>query len=115
MRRVAATLPAALSLLLLGAHFLRDGALVAVGLCLLLVPVAFVRRAPAVFLTRGVLLIGAGLWISTAVAIARARLDAGAPWIRMAVILAAVALFALVAAWLLPGPRRSAPEDAERT
>jgi len=86
-------IPVTLSLLVLGAHFLRAGSpgLVAASVSaigLLLVPRAWVPRVMTV-----ALLVGAGTWAHTAIDLARIRASLGEPYLRMALILGGVALF----------------------
>ncbi len=91
-------LPVILSLLLLGAHFLRTGTLVLVLGCLLAPTLLFVRR-PWVPRTMQVLLVvGAAEWVRTLWGFAAFRRTHGEPWARMALILGAVALFTLLSA-----------------
>jgi hypothetical protein len=98
-------LPIVFSLLLLGAHFLRDGAtllvVLSVGLCLLL----FVARPWAARTVQIALVLGSLEWVRTLTVLALQRQHAGVPWLRMALILGAVAALALLAAWLFRTPR----------
>jgi hypothetical protein len=94
-------IPALFSLLLLGAHFLRFGHVVLVACCLLLGIPLFIRRTAAQAIVSWVLGAGALIWIWTLVGDARERLAFGEPWIRLVVILGAVALFTAWSAWLL--------------
>jgi hypothetical protein len=101
-------LPAILSSLLLAAHFLRTGNMLLVTASaalplLMLVPSRYARYA-----LQGLLLLGAVEWIRTTIALAEFRIQLGAPWARMAAILATVTLFTIASALLVP--RR----DAER-
>lgn len=96
-------IPAVLSALVLAAHFLRAGRPLATASLVMLPILFFVRTRWAVLASRGILLAGAAVWVVTAGRLARARLAAGEPYARMAVILGAVAAFTAVAAWLLPG------------
>jgi len=91
-------LPAILSLLVLGAHFLRTGYLAPVLICILLPLVLLVRRPWAARLIQFVLLLACAEWIRTLILLIGARADSGSPWLRMALILGAVAAVALVAA-----------------
>jgi hypothetical protein len=100
-------IPAIISALLLGAHFLRNGQYGFVLLALALVPLLFVRHTWAVRIVQTGLLAGAGVWIATAVSLLRARLALGEPYLRMVVILGAVAAFTLLSALLL---RRRQPQ-----
>ena len=81
-----------LSFVVLGAHYLRDGALAATIACgVLAVMVAWPRRwIPR--LLQAALLFGTVEWVWTALILARQRMAEGRPWGRMAIILAVVAL-----------------------
>jgi len=105
-------IPALLSLLLLGAHFLRFGHLALMGLCLALLIPLFMRSSGTRRLVRGALALGTLLWVWTLVQDAQARLAEGAPWMRLVCILGAVALFTAGSAWLL---RPEPGEGAVRT
>jgi len=99
-------LPAVLSLLMLGAHFLRFGQLPLVVLCLALLVPLFLPRPWAQLLVAGALALGALVWLWTLIGDVQQRLAFGAPWLRLAAILGAVALFTGWSAWLLR-PRRT--------
>ena len=93
-------IPIVLSLLVLTAHFLRGGCLpLAVGLLGLLALLA-VRRPWVARLMQGVLTLGALEWIRTLVTLAMQRSDQGEPFLRMALILGAVAAVTLVSVLL---------------
>jgi presenilin-like A22 family membrane protease len=98
-------LPIVLSLLLLGAHFLRDDVtplvVVAIALCGLL----FVRRPWAARTTQLALLAGGVEWLRTLMTLVLQRQHAGLPWLRMALILGAVTALAWLAAWLFQTAR----------
>ncbi len=94
-------LPALLALLLLGAHFLRFAQLPLVLLCLALLVPLFLRRPWAQGLVAGALALGALVWLWTLVGDVQQRLAFGAPWLRLAAILGAVAAFTAWSAWLL--------------
>lgn len=84
-------LPVILSILLLGAHFFRAGNIAFV-LCTVVTLLILVIRKPwVVRLVQIVLVIGGIEWIRTAVILARMRQAAGAPWMRLVLILGAVA------------------------
>ena len=112
--------PVVLSGLVLGAHFLRTGH---AGVAVLLAAsplLLLLRRAPAVRAVQLVLLAGALEWVRTAAVLVGPRRALGAPWIRMVVILGAVALVALLGAFLLQplarrwaGRRTPSPSPAE--
>jgi len=100
---VLRTIPAVISFLLIGAHFLRRGDHPIVFLCLLLLPLPFVRRWPARFLSIVLLSAGGVGWLVIAWRLAEARQGLGEPYTRMTLILGGVALFTFFSAWLLPG------------
>jgi hypothetical protein len=87
-----------LSLLVLAAHFLRAGALPVVGALLLLVALLFVRRPWAARTIQIVLVLGALEWLRTLYLLAGVRIDSGEPFLRLVLILGAVALVTLIAA-----------------
>jgi len=107
MRGFLLLLPAALSALVLGAHFLRRGQLLPVALCLGLMALLFVRRPWAARAVQAALLLGAFEWLRTLAGFVAERRATGAPWLRMAVILGIVAaLSALGAALFQSGTLR---------
>ena len=86
-------LPAIVSLLVLCGHLIRSGLVLVVFLvpfllCLLLIPRAWVVRLFQLLLT-----IAAMEWVRTAVFLAVERQEDGRPWLRMVIILGAVAAF----------------------
>ncbi len=85
--------PVFISFLLLAAHFMHAGQTALIILVLLLPLMLIFKKTwvPRVF--QLVLLIGAVEWMRTLMLIAQARIGFGEPWIRMALILAVVALF----------------------
>ena len=85
-------LPAALALLVLGAHFLRARHLGLVAAALALAALLFVRRAWAARAVEGALVLGTLEWLRTLTLLAGERRAAGAPYLRMTLILAGVAL-----------------------
>ena len=110
-------IPIVLSLIVLAAHFLRGGCLpVAVGVLALLALLA-VRRPWVPRLLQVVLTLGALEWIRALVTLAMQRADQGEPYLRMALILGAVAAVTLASAFLFETGRlrrfygaESAPE-----
>ncbi len=97
--------PTVLSLLVLAAHFLRAGVLVAVVLLIVILPLLGLRRGWVPRLFQAVLGLGALEWLRTLVALRAVREALGMPHARMVAILAGVALFSLVAAALFEVPR----------
>ena len=106
-------IPVVLSLLILGAHFLRAGNLVLVALVLALLGLLSVRRRWAARVIQAALMLGAVEWVRTAVELAAWRSQAGQPALRLVVILGTVALLtalsglvfrlARVRSWYGPG------------
>ncbi len=92
--------------LLLAAHALRGGDVFLCATLALLPALLLTRRASARLICAIVPLLGAGWWIGSAVELARLRMMLGAPWMRMAAILGAVALTAFVSGgWLMLSDR----------
>jgi hypothetical protein len=93
-----AFLPVVLSVMVLGAHFLRAGnsALLAVALGLL--ALVFVRRPWAARTLQAALVLGAVEWMRTLVALASERLQAGQPVGRLGAILGSVAIVSALSA-----------------
>ncbi|MFI5119790.1 MAG: hypothetical protein ACHQM4_05220 [Thermoanaerobaculia bacterium] len=85
-------LPAALVFLVLGAHFLRAGHLALVAAALAFVALLFVRRPWAARTVQIGLVLGVLEWLRTLALLAEERRAAGAPYLRMTLILAGVAL-----------------------
>jgi hypothetical protein len=90
--------PAALSLLLLAAHFFRSGNVVFVALTLGIVALLLVRKPWALRTMQAALILGALEWIRTTAALVAERQVAGLPFARLMVILGAVAAFTAFAA-----------------
>jgi hypothetical protein len=84
--------PAALALVVLGAHVLRAGDLALVVLTLGVVPLLFVRRPLAARAVQAALAIGTLEWLRTLTILAGERRAAGAPYLRLTLILGGVAL-----------------------
>ena len=101
-------LPACLALLMLGALSLRLGLdfLAAVPLTLLLMALLFIPRAIPQTIALVVVWGGSIAWVGMAWLRIRQRLGEGLPWLRLAVIFGAVALFSAWAAWLLRGNKK---------
>ena len=86
-------LPVIISLLLLSAHFMRAGQTMLAALPVVIMAFLIVREKWVAWLIQLALVLGAIEWIRTLVAVAEVRLEYGMPWVRMAVILGAVAAF----------------------
>jgi hypothetical protein len=83
--------PVVLSMLLLAAHFLRQGLMPVVLLFLLLPALLFFRRTWVARLMQILLVLGALEWIRTMLLLINRRLSIGEPWGRLAIILLIVA------------------------
>lgn len=88
--------PVIASLLLLAAHFLHGGHDALVVLMLLLPFLLLIRRPWVPPLTKLVLVLGAVEWLRTLITLAQMRMAFGEPWLRLAIILGAVAVFTLL-------------------
>ena len=87
-----------LSALLLAAHFRWHG-LDWLSYPVLLFPfLLFFKRPWAARLVQVFLFLGSLEWLRTTIEIALRRVDAGEPWVRMAIILTSVAVFTAVSA-----------------
>ncbi len=95
------TLPAILSCLLLGAHFLRYGNLVGVGVCLLLPATLLIRNPWGIRILQAFMGISAVIWVQTTVQIVRMRIFQGRPWGRTVLILGIVTVFTIFSGFLL--------------
>ncbi len=85
-----------LSALLLGAHFRWHG-MDPLSIPAVLFPALLFIKKPWAARTMQIILFLGGLeWVRTTIQIASRRIDAGDPWIRMAIILGAVAVFTAV-------------------
>ena len=84
-------IPIVLSLVVLGAHFLRDGNEWGVFAAIVLLGLLFVRRAWVARLVQAALLLGTMEWLWTMYTLVEIRAAHGAPLARMAVILGVVA------------------------
>ena len=100
MKKALFLVPIVLSLVVLGAHFLRYDSSIGVFATLLLIGLLFLHRPWVARLMQVVLVLGALEWLRTAYEIGHMRALQGEPYGRMAVILGAVAAVALCSALL---------------
>ena len=97
--RGLATVGMIVSLLVLAAHCLRSGQTLLV-LVLLLAPLLLLAgKSWAVRILQAVLVLGALEWLRTLVVLTSDRVQAGEPFLRMALILIAVATVSLLSAF----------------
>jgi hypothetical protein len=94
-------IPSFLSALLLAAHFFRNGQYVLVLISCALPWLLVLRRIWAVRLLQVMLLIGALEWVRALLEIRARRIEEEREWVRMAVILGAVAGWTAMSALLL--------------
>jgi hypothetical protein len=97
-------LPIILGFLLLAAHFFRFGQMALVALALLFPLLLLVRKRWAARAMQLALLLGAAEWARTIILFSLARMAVGHPYLRMAIILSAVALFTAGSALLFRTP-----------
>jgi hypothetical protein len=97
--------PAGLSLLILGAHFLRAVHPVLMVAALALLALLFVRRRWAARSVQAALLLGALEWVRTTLVLTGERASMGRPFGRMVVILGAVAAGCALSALLFRAAR----------
>lgn len=88
----------ALALSLLGAHFYRASTWPLVLACGVLLVLLAWPRVWVARLVQTALVLGAAEWLWTAFLLAQQRLALGQPWLRMALILGAVAVFTAASA-----------------
>jgi hypothetical protein len=100
MKKVLIYIPVVLSLVVLGAHFMRYGNSIAVAGALALIALLFVRRAWVARLMQVVLVLGTLEWVYTIYELVQVRAAHGQPFIRMTVILGIVVAVTLASALL---------------
>jgi hypothetical protein len=87
--------------LLIAAHFLRVGNVIAVALCLAAPLLFLVRQGWSLLLLQWLAYVAAVVWLATAWQIVATRWSSGEPWLRAAAILVAVAAINVLAGSLL--------------
>lgn len=91
----------AVAALLLGAHFLRMGDIIATVACLAVPALFLVRQRWSLLLLQGLAYVAAAIWLATAWQIVAMRWSLGRPWHLAAVILVSVAAVSVLAGSLL--------------
>lgn len=91
-------IPVVLSLLVLGAHFLRAGSVGLLGVVVVLLALLMVRRPWAARAVQGALVLASLEWIRTLVDLYGRRAQAGQPALRLAIILGVVAAVTFLSA-----------------
>jgi len=104
MKKVLLYVPVVLSLVVLGAHFMRYDNSVGVVGALVLIALLIVRRPWVARLMQIVLVLGALEWAHTIYELVQVRAAQGQPFIRMVVILGVVAVVTFLSALLFQSP-----------
>ncbi len=104
MKKVLLYVPVVLSLVVLGAHFMRYDNSVGVVGALVLIALLLVRRPWVARLMQVVLMLGALEWAHTTYELVQVRAAQGQPFTRMAVILGVVAAVTFLSALLFQSP-----------
>ena len=105
MKTLLHLLPVILSALVLSAHFVRGRSLPVAIICLAVLLLLLVRERWIPRLMQALLLLGALEWFRTMLVLVAQRRGLSEPWIRMALILAAVALFTAASALVFQSRR----------
>ena len=118
LRTALLLVPVVLSLLVLGAHFLRAGNALLVALVLATIALLAVRRGWAARAIQVVLVLGAVEWGWTIFRLASERSAAGQPYLRMVLILGAVTIVTVLSATVFRSARlrqwfNSAPTEVD--
>ncbi len=100
MKKVLLYIPVVLSLVVLGAHFMRYGNSIGVFAALVLIGLLFIRQPWVARLMQVVLVLGTLEWLRTMYELAQIRALHGQPYGRMLVILGIVAAVTLCSALL---------------
>lgn len=100
MKNVSFLVAVVLSLIILGAHFMRDGNSIGVFGSLALIALLVVRRSWVARLIQAALVLGALEWLHTLYELVQLRAALGLPYTRLAVILGTVAVVTFCSALL---------------
>lgn len=100
MKKVSIYTPIVLSLLVLGAHFLRFGNMIGVAGAVMLIALLFLRQPWVPRVIQAVLVLGALEWLHTLYELVQIRIGFGQPFTRMAIILGAVVAVTVISAVL---------------
>ena len=104
MKKVLVYVPVILSLVILGAHFMRYGNSMGVVGALALIALLIVRRPWVARLMQFVLILGALEWVRTLYELVQVRAALGQPFTRMMIILGIVAAVTFCSALLFQSP-----------
>lgn len=101
MKKIPLYIPIVLSLVVLGAHFMRYGNTAGVYVAAALIGLLFLRKAWVARLVQVALVLGAVEWLRTLYMLVEFRVAMQQPYLRMVIILGVVALVTLCSALLL--------------
>lgn len=104
MKKVLLYTPVVLSLVILGAHFMRYGNTIGVIGALLLIALLIIHRPWVARLMQVVLVLGALEWLRTLYELVQIRVAYGQPFTRMVIILGVVAAVTFCSALLFQSP-----------
>jgi len=104
MKKMLIYVPVVLSLVVLGAHFMRYGNSIGVFGSLVLIALLIVRRPWVARLMQAVLILGALEWARTLYELVQIRAAQGQPFTRMVVILGVVVAVTFCSALLFQSP-----------
>ena len=94
-------IPLIIAFLLLGGHFLRSGHLIFTGASILAPFLLLIKKRWILLSVQWLTYLGAIVWIYTTFSLVQQRRMAGAPWVRMSLILSGVTVLTLFAGYLL--------------
>jgi hypothetical protein len=94
-------IPLIIAFLLLGAHFLRSGHILLAGMSTLAPLLFLIKKRWILLFVKWLAYSGAIVWIYTIFSLVQQRTMAGAPWIRMLLILSGVTVLTVYAGYLL--------------
>jgi hypothetical protein len=97
-----------ISFIILAAHFMHAGQMNLVYLMLALPFLLFFKKSWVPWFFQAVLLLGAVEWLRTLYFMTQVRIEYGEPWMRMAIILGAVALFTALSSLMFWNKKLSA-------
>ena len=98
-------LPIILAAILMAAHFLRSFSIVPMAICLLAPFLLLIKKRWSLITLQLLTIPAALIWLLTLHGIIQERVFAGRSWTASAIILGVVALFTLLAGWLLNAPQ----------
>lgn len=104
MKKILVYVPVVLSLVILGAHFMRYGNSIGVVGALVLIALLFVRQPWVARLMQVVLILGALEWVRTLYELVQVRAAYGQPFGRMMLILGVIAAITILSALLFQTP-----------